>query len=59
MDERDACYTIERLHQNITEFNGGISDCGAWLVEEVRRHMGRAAQLDDMCLVCCGRMPKS
>ena len=55
MDERDACYTIERMRELITQFDGGLAGYGERIIADVRRFMGQAPQNDDMCFVCFGR----
>jgi phosphoserine phosphatase RsbU/P len=55
MDSRDACYTIERMHEQIRAFEGGMSGYGENLIDDVRRFMDRIPQNDDMCLVCFSR----
>lgn len=54
MNEDDECYTIERMREDVQRFDGGMELYGQRLIDDVRQFMGRAAQYDDMCLVCYG-----
>ena len=55
IDGKGAFYTIERMRKHVLEARGGPTAIGEAIVEDVRRFLGRAPQLDDMCLVCFGR----
>jgi phosphoserine phosphatase RsbU/P len=56
MDASDEIYGTDRLRNILIELPGGIDGCGRRLIDDVRRHMGSAPQVDDMCLVCFGRV---
>lgn len=48
-------YGRDRLQQHLASLKGGPEAVGPPLVEAVRRFVGRAAQADDVCLICAGR----
>ncbi|MFM2094518.1 MAG: Phosphoserine phosphatase RsbP [Planctomycetota bacterium] len=50
-------YGIERLRQILKNFPGTPSQVGAKIVDDVRTNLAGHPQHDDMCLVCCARMP--
>jgi serine phosphatase RsbU (regulator of sigma subunit) len=48
-------YSIDRIRQLITANKPTIPELGQTIIDDVRRFVGRAKQIDDMCLVCLGR----
>ena len=50
-------YGIERLRQILKNFPGTPSQVGPKIVDDVRTNLNGHPQHDDMCLVCCARMP--
>jgi serine phosphatase RsbU (regulator of sigma subunit) len=57
-ESRDAGqeqFTIDRLRDHARKIAGPVSKLGQTIVDDVRRFMGKAPQIDDMCLVCFGR----
>jgi serine phosphatase RsbU (regulator of sigma subunit) len=55
MNERDECFGIERIYRLIAEGQGSLQEIGNRIIADVRRHLDRAVQADDMCLVCFRR----
>jgi phosphoserine phosphatase RsbU/P len=55
IDASGAFYTIDRLRGHVRKLAGPVSHLGQTIVDDVHRFLGKAAQNDDMCLVCFGR----
>jgi sigma-B regulation protein RsbU (phosphoserine phosphatase) len=58
IDGNGAFYTIERLRGHIQKEPASPAVLGPAIIEDVRRFLGKAPQIDDMCLVCFGRTAK-
>ena len=56
IDASGAFYTIDRLREQVKKLGGRRQMVGPAIIEDVRRFLGKAPQIDDMCLVCFGRM---
>jgi serine phosphatase RsbU (regulator of sigma subunit) len=56
IDAGGAFYTIDRLRQQVSRTRDGASLLGPAIIEDVRRFLGKAPQIDDMCLVCFSRV---
>jgi serine phosphatase RsbU (regulator of sigma subunit) len=56
IDASGAFYTIERLRDQVKKHTGGPAQLGPVLVDDARRFLGKAPQVDDMCIVCFGRL---
>lgn len=50
-------YGIERLRQMLKKVPGAPSVVGPKIVDDVRTNLAGHHQHDDMCLVCCARIP--
>jgi serine phosphatase RsbU (regulator of sigma subunit) len=51
-DESDAVFSVRRVREIVQQTPGtSISEIGPQLVREVKRFVGSASQLDDICLV--------
>jgi serine phosphatase RsbU (regulator of sigma subunit) len=48
-------YSILRLREQVRDNKTTIAELGQVIIDDVRRHMLRSKQYDDMCLVCFGR----
>jgi serine phosphatase RsbU (regulator of sigma subunit) len=55
IDAGGAFYTIERLREQVKKHGADAQVCGAAIVEDGKLFLGKAPQVDDMCLVCFGR----
>jgi phosphoserine phosphatase RsbU/P len=55
IDASGAFYTIERLREQVKKYGADPKACGAAIVEDGKLFLGKAPQVDDMCLVCFGR----
>lgn len=55
LDAKGAFYSTDRLRRHAAQRGGSPAEFGAFLIEDVRRFLGKAPQNDDMCLVCFGR----
>jgi serine phosphatase RsbU (regulator of sigma subunit) len=55
IDVNGAFFTIDRLRGHVRKVAGPISQLGQTIIDDVHRFLGKAAQNDDMCLVCFGR----
>ena len=52
IDEDDAVFSVQRIREIVKDApNGSITEIGAHLVREVKRFVGSASQLDDICVV--------
>ena len=56
IDASGAFYTIERLRDMVKKHGADAKAAGPTIIEDVRRFLGKAPQVDDMCLVCFGRL---
>ncbi len=56
IDAAGAFYTIERLRDMVKKHGADAKAAGPIIIEDVRRFLGKAPQVDDMCLVCFGRL---
>jgi len=54
-DADGKLYTIDRIRQLVATNKPTIPELGKTIVDDVRAFIGRAKQIDDMCLVCLGR----
>ena len=54
MNERDECYTQQRVAAQLRASSGDAAMVGQRLLDDVRRFTGSRSQSDDMCLVCFG-----
>lgn len=55
IDASGAFYTIERLREQVQKLGADAKIVGPAIVEDGRQFLGKAPQVDDMCLVCFGR----
>ncbi|HZN35128.1 MAG TPA: SpoIIE family protein phosphatase [Pirellulaceae bacterium] len=55
IDANGAFYTIDRLRDLLRKLGPKPQAAGQGIVDDVRKFLGKAAQNDDMCLVCFGR----
>ena len=55
IDANGAFYTIERLREQVKKFGADPKVVGPAIVEDGKLFLGKAPQVDDMCLVCFGR----
>ncbi|MEX2174906.1 MAG: SpoIIE family protein phosphatase [Pirellulaceae bacterium] len=55
IDASGAFYTIDRLRGHCGKLPAEPPAVGQTIVDDVRRFLGKAPQIDDMCLVCFGR----
>jgi serine phosphatase RsbU (regulator of sigma subunit) len=55
IDSSGAFYTIERLREQVKKHGANPEACGTAIVEDGKLFLGKAPQVDDMCLVCFGR----
>lgn len=55
IDASGAFYTIERLREQVQKLGADAKVVGPAIVEDGRQFLGKAPQVDDMCLVCFGR----
>ena len=55
IDASGAFYSIDRLRTHMAEKGASPALVGQYVIDDVRRFLGRAPQNDDMCLVCFGR----
>jgi len=55
IDASGAFYTIERLREQVKKYGADVNVCGPAIVEDGKHFLGKAPQVDDMCLVCFGR----
>jgi sigma-B regulation protein RsbU (phosphoserine phosphatase) len=55
IDANGGFYTIERLRDQVKKHGADIKVCGPAIVEDGKLFLGKAPQVDDMCLVCFGR----
>lgn len=53
--EQEEMYGMPRMRKLVGGCFAGPARIGQTLVDDVRRHLGRHPQDDDMCLVCFGR----
>jgi len=57
IDASGAFYTIERLREQVRNLGADAKVVGPAIVEDGKQFLGKAPQVDDMCLVCFGRKP--
>lgn len=55
IDALGAFYTIDRLREHARNVAQPVGKLGQTIVDDVRRFVGKAPQIDDMCLVCLAR----
>jgi sigma-B regulation protein RsbU (phosphoserine phosphatase) len=55
IDANGAFYTIERLRDKVKKHGADPKVCGTAIIEDGKLFLGKAPQVDDMCLVCFGR----
>ena len=55
IDASGAFYTIDRLREHMKKLPGPPPKLGQTIIDDVRQFLGKAPQIDDMCLVCFGR----
>jgi sigma-B regulation protein RsbU (phosphoserine phosphatase) len=55
IDAAGAFYTIERLREQVKKYGADPKAVGQAIVEDGKLFLGKAPQVDDMCLVCFGR----
>jgi serine phosphatase RsbU (regulator of sigma subunit) len=55
IDANGAFYTIERLREQVQKLGADAKIVGPAIVEDGKQFLGKAPQVDDMCLVCFGR----
>ncbi|HEY2415192.1 MAG TPA: SpoIIE family protein phosphatase [Pirellulaceae bacterium] len=56
IDASGAFYTIERLREQVKKYGADAKVVGPAIVEDGKLFLGKAPQVDDMCLVCFGRV---
>ncbi len=55
IDANGGFYTIERLRDLVKKHGADVKVCGPAIVEDGKLFLGKAPQVDDMCMVCFGR----
>jgi serine phosphatase RsbU (regulator of sigma subunit) len=55
IDATGAFYTIDRLREQVVKYGPAVSKLGQAIVDDSLKFLGKAPQIDDMCLVCFGR----
>src|SRR6185295_18140011 len=56
IDAGGAFYTIDRLRDMVKKVGADPKAAGPAIIEDGRLFLGKAPQVDDMCLVCFGRV---
>ena len=56
MDAAEKMYGIDRLRQHIQGATGNLVEMGDTIVADVREHVSKGPQSDDMCIVCVKRL---
>lgn len=54
--QEEQLFTRERIHRHVQAAQGTLEELGGALLHDVRQFMGSGPQMDDMCLVCLGRI---
>jgi sigma-B regulation protein RsbU (phosphoserine phosphatase) len=55
-DSDGKLYSIDRIRGLIKANKPTVPELGQTIIDDVRRFVGRAKPIDDMCLVCLGRV---